>query len=106
MLCARKDSDTVITYSDVRADDAAGSARWEARYTFPDSSGRPVHNRITATFAFKDGKIVRHVDRFDLWSWTRMAMGPAGVLLGWTPFFQNAVRKKASRRLEGFMKRP
>ena len=39
-----------------------------ATYTF-SATGRTVVNRIRARFDFRDGKIVRHVDSFDLWRW-------------------------------------
>ena len=103
MLTARKDSDLKVVFSEVSADDTKGTAHWDARYSFPDPSGRKVHNEIDARFEFKDGKIIRHIDSFDLYKWTRMAMGPAGIVLGWTPFFQNTVRKKAGGRLEKFI---
>lgn len=70
------------------------SAHWDARYTF-SASGRKVLNRIDATFTFEGDKIKTHTDVFDLWAWTRMALGVPGVLLGWTPFFQRALRGKA-----------
>ena len=41
------------------------------------------------------GKIVRHIDRFDFWRWSRMALGPAGLLLGWTPLLHKKVQAKA-----------
>ena len=123
MLTARKDSDLDVSHSRVRADDRCGSARWEARYSFPDNAGRKVRNRVEAHFEFEDGKIIRHVDvrnrveahfefedgkiirhvdRFNLYRWTRMAMGPVGTVFGFLPIFQNAVRKKARIRLEKF----
>lgn len=101
MLCARG-KDLTLEFSDVRADDSTGSAHWEAKYTF-SGTGRHVHNVIDASFEIRDGKIVRHQDRFDFWRWTRMALGPAGLLLGWTPFLQNTVRKKARTGLADYM---
>lgn len=90
-----------LNFSDVRADDRSGSARWEAIYRFP-KTGRKVHNRIAASFLFRDGRIVRHRDDFDLYAWTRMALGPAGIALGWTPVLQNQVRKQAASQLRRF----
>ena len=43
----------------------ADGARWTARYTF-SRTGRKVVNRIDALFAFRDGRIVRHYDRFSV----------------------------------------
>jgi ketosteroid isomerase-like protein len=101
MLCARG-KDLRIEFSDVVADDVTGGATWNAWYTF-SGSGRPVHNVIEASFEFRDGHIVRHVDRFDFWRWSRQALGPAGSLLGWTPFLRGKVRATAARSLEAWI---
>ncbi|MDI1478324.1 nuclear transport factor 2 family protein [Polyangium sp. y55x31] len=103
MLCERG-KDLTLEFSDVRADDSTGSAHWEAHYSF-STTGRHVHNVIDASFEFKDGKIIRHTDRFDLWRWTRMALGPAGILLGWTPFLQGKVRAMAKKGLAEYMEK-
>lgn len=62
-----------------------------------------MHNVIDARFTFRDGKIIRHVDSFDLHRWAAMALGPAGRLLGWLPPFQNGIRKKAAAGLDAYM---
>ncbi len=103
MLCDRA-RDLQVTWRDVRADDATGSARWEPRYVF-SATGRPVHNVIDAAFTFRGGKIATHRDTFDLWRWSRMALGPKGVLLGWTPFVRNAIRGQGRRGLDAWMAR-
>jgi len=103
MLCIRG-KDLELTFSDIAADDSAGSAQWEAVYTF-GATGRKVHNRISAKFEFVEGRISRHVDTFDFYRWTRMALGPAGTLLGWTGFLQNKVRRTAGGQLEKFIAR-
>ena len=86
------------------ANDTDGSAHWEARYTF-SVTGRTVHNVIDSRFTFRDGLIVTHTDTFDLWRWSRMAIGPKAVLLGWTPFVQKAIRSEARRGFDGWMAR-
>jgi ketosteroid isomerase-like protein len=102
MLCARaKDLD--IAFSAVAARGTSGSARWEARYTF-SKTGRAVHNVIEASFTFVDEKITRHADSFSLWKWAGMALGPAGILLGWTPIIRRAVRREARQGLEAFLR--
>jgi ketosteroid isomerase-like protein len=98
MLCERG-RDLTLDWRDVRADDREGSAHWEPRYTFA-VTGRPVHNRIDSRFVFRDGKIASHVDAFSLWRWTRMALGPKGAALGWTPFVRKAIRAEARRGLD------
>jgi hypothetical protein len=101
MLCERG-KDLQISHSAVEADDASGTARWEADYTFSET-GRKVHNEIAASFKFADGLIADHVDRFDLWRWSRQALGPTGLLLGWSPVVRNKVRAQARANLEAFM---
>lgn len=100
MLCARA-KDLEVRFSDVQADDTAGSAHWEADYLF-SQTGRTVHNRIDATYRFRDGLIVEHRDRFDLWAWSRQALGLPGVLLGWSPLLRNKVRSQTRRGLTQF----
>lgn len=90
-----------ITCSDVVADENTGSANWTASYRF-GKSNRNVVNRIHAQFAFKDGKIIRHSDRFDLWRWARQALGLPGVFLGWTPWMHKKIRNQVLRRLKLF----
>lgn len=100
MLCERGE-DLQITFNDVQANEATGSAHWEAVYTF--STGRKVHNVIEAQFQFQDGKIGAHQDSFDLWKWTRMALGGSAGLLGWSPMVQNKVRATAKKGLDAFI---
>ncbi|MGH8442926.1 MAG: nuclear transport factor 2 family protein [Nevskiaceae bacterium] len=102
MLCERG-KDLKIEFRDVRADATTGSAHWEAWYTF-SASGRKVHNIIDATFEFRDGKIVRHTDRFDLHRWAGLALGLPGKLLGWSPLLQNKVRAMAAKGLEDYLR--
>lgn len=101
-MLVERGKDLQVTWRDVHADDSSGRAHWDARYTF-SQTGRRVHNRIDAEFAFRDGLIVRHTDRFDFWAWARQALGPAGLLLGWTPLIRNKVRSTARRGLEKYM---
>jgi ketosteroid isomerase-like protein len=101
MLCERG-TDLELTHRDVRAQGDSGSAHWDADYTF-SATGRRVHNSIDARFVFRDGLIAQHVDSFSLWAWTRQALGPVGVLLGWSPPVRNKVRSQARANLHEFM---
>jgi ketosteroid isomerase-like protein len=101
MLNARA-TDLAIEFGAVAATDRVGSAHWEARYTYT-GSGRPVHNRIDASFEFRDGLIARHVDRFSLWRWAAMALGGTGALLGWLPPMRSAIRARAAKGLAAYM---
>lgn len=78
-----------------------GTAHWRAHYTFSET-GRPVVNDIRASFVFEGGLIVEHRDEFDFHAWARQALGPVGLLLGWTPIVRPAVRKKAGAKLDEF----
>jgi ketosteroid isomerase-like protein len=86
------------------ADGASGSARWRAHYVF-SQTGRPVVNDVRATFRFAEGLIADHVDEFGFHRWARQALGPAGLLLGWTPLLKAQVRRKAAASLARFMQR-
>jgi ketosteroid isomerase-like protein len=103
MLCERAKS-LKVTLIEAEAEEREGNARWEAIYPF-SKTGRMVHNRIAARFVFRDGKIVEHRDDFPLWRWTRMALGAKGLLLGWLPPVQNAIRREAAKSLAQFMAR-
>ena len=100
MLTGRS-KDLKVEFSGVDANDTTGKAHWVATYSFGPSQ-RKVVNVIDAEFRFKDGLIVDHKDTFDFYKWTRMALGPAGMLLGWTPIIQNKVRAQAMDGLNKF----
>jgi ketosteroid isomerase-like protein len=102
MLCERG-KDLRVTASDIHADDERGRAHWDARYTFSQTR-RPVVNHIDAEFVFRDGLIVRHTDTFNFWAWARQALGPAGLLLGWSPMLQRKVRDTARAGLAKYMR--
>ena len=78
-------------------------AHWDAYYTF-SATGRKVVNRIDAFFEIADGKIVRHTDKFNFYTWSRQALGLTGMLLGWTSFLNKKVSAKAMKNLANFMK--
>ena len=103
MLCERG-ADLSITFEVLEASERAGKVRWEAHYTFSQTK-RKVHNIIEGTFTLQDGKITSHTDRFDLWRWSRQALGLPGVLLGWSPPIQNKVRNTAARSLSSFQRK-
>lgn len=84
------------------ADAERGSARWRARYTF-SQTGRPIVNDVRASFRFAEGLISEHDDEFDFHRWARQALGPPGLLLGWTPLIRFAVRRRAAAALAEFV---
>ncbi len=104
MLLSQKKAATKITFSNVQSNGQKGSADWTAEY-FYGPKRRRVLNHIRAEFKFKDGKIIDHRDHFDLWKWSRQALGPAGTLLGWTPLIKNKIRTTANKRLDEFIEK-
>lgn len=103
MLCGRA-KDLQVTVRNIQVDDRSGSADWEAKYLFGPNH-RPVHNVVKAAFDFRNGKIVKHTDSFDMWKWTRMALGGIGTVLGWSPLLTSAVRKSVRRQLDEYMQK-
>ena len=103
MLLSRG-KDLEVTLDSATADDGGGRAQWTARYTF-SRTGRKVVNVISALFAFRDGKIVRHHDSFPFWRWASQALGPAGAALGWLPPLRWKVRKDAAKSLAAYRAR-
>jgi len=100
MLC-KNAKNFKIEFSQINATDQNGSAHWEAWYTF-SKTGRNVHNSIDAQFEFKDGKIIRHIDHFDLHRWASQAIGWKGKLLGGTNFFKKKLQQQTNRLLDKF----
>lgn len=103
-MLASRAKEFSLTHDQVSADDDGGRAHWEAKYIF-SRTGRPVHNRIDAVFAFRDGLIIRHVDRFSFWRWAAQALGPMGLVLGWFAPIKWKVRKQARAGLDQFLDR-
>jgi len=103
MLCERG-VDLEISYGEIYADTERGSALIEAEYTF-NATGRKVLNRISPRFWFQDGLIIRQIDGFSFWRWSRQAIGTPGIFLGWTPFLRKKVSRQAMKTLEEFKRK-
>ncbi|WP_438464772.1 nuclear transport factor 2 family protein [Marinomonas sp. PE14-40] len=101
MLC-KKATSFNLTFS-FEESNSHLTVTWQANYLF-SQTGRPVENKITANFEFKDGKIIKHRDSFDFWRWSRQALGLPGYLMGWSPFLRTKVRKMANQNLTKFIK--
>jgi len=93
-----------LSYANIQADDHKGSADWEAKYDF-SASGRRVHNIIHAEFVFEQGSIIRHTDTFDVWRWSRQALGVVGWLLGWSGFLRQKISDQAMKGLRTYMRK-
>ena len=90
-MLTERGTDLRIEVPERAADGDRGTARWIARYTF-SQTGRPVVNDVRAEFRFAGGLIAEHTDRFSFWRWSRQALGPAGLALGWTPVLREVNR--------------
>ena len=105
MLCqSQKGQKFIVLHSEVQANQNEGSAHWEALYVF-SKTNRNVRNKIKAEFKFKDGKIIEHTDKFDLYRWSRQALGLTGYMIGWSGFFKGKLQKQTNGLLERFEKR-
>jgi limonene-1,2-epoxide hydrolase len=104
MLIERSKGNLQIEFSDIITSEEKGSAEWIATYTF-SATNRVVRNVIQAEFEFKNGLIYKHKDTFDLWKWSRMALGWKGVLLGWSFIVKSKIRRQAKKSLSNYMKR-
>lgn len=103
MLCESA-KDLTIEFSILKSEDNYVEVRWIAEYTF-SKTGRFVHNEITARMTFKDGKIIQHIDKFDLFKWAKQAMGLQGWLIGGTPFFRKKLQQQTNYQLVKYMRK-
>jgi ketosteroid isomerase-like protein len=102
MLCTRaQDFDLRFEVLDVT--DNLIRVRWEADYLY-SKTNRTVKNKVTTEMHFKDGKIIKHTDHFNLWRWVQMALGPVGLILGWTPFMRKKIQAQAMGQLKSVQK--
>ena len=102
MLCANAEpSSFKLNFSKIQCQETNCRARVEAHYIF-SKTGRKVHNRIRSEFVISDGLIVRHVDHFNLYNWSRQALGLTGYLLGWSSFFRKKLNAQTNRMLDKF----
>lgn len=104
MLMSRSESAPQVVVSNIAADEKFGKATWVANYKYGPKK-RPVENHVAATFEFKDGKIIKHTDEFDLWKWSQQALGISGYALGWSSFMKNQIQKKTNGLLGKFMEK-
>jgi ketosteroid isomerase-like protein len=103
MLCARGKDLRVVAIG-IDADERHGRAHWTATYSYGPTQRRVV-NEIDASFVFRHGLVVEHVDRFSLRRWAQQALGLSGQVLGFTPLLGPLVRKQATTSLAAWRRR-
>ena len=102
MLCTRA-KDFSLVYGNIKLlDEEYTTCNWTANYLF-SKTGRRVENKITAHMKFKDGLIAEHSDAFDIYRWSRQAMGITGWLFGWSSFVRKRIQLQARVGLQKFM---
>ncbi len=102
MLC-KNAKNFSLSFSNIQLlDEEYATCDWVANYTF-SKTGRKVTNKIKAHMRLQDGMIIEHTDQFDIWKWSRQALGLPGILLGWSGYLKNKIRSNARKNLEKFM---
>ena len=102
MLChSQKGKGFKVKYQVIDFNKEKASAQWDAFYTF-SQTGRKVHNKIFASFVIENGLIMEHIDEFNLYNWSKQAMGIKGYFLGNTSFFRNKLQQKTNLLLNEF----
>ncbi|MGN6647484.1 MAG: nuclear transport factor 2 family protein [Cytophaga sp.] len=93
-----------IDYQNISADADKGKAHWKAEYVF-SKTNRKVINNVLATFEFKDGKIYKHKDSFDLHAWAKQALGFKAMLLSALGILQPSIQRKSRAALKAYMQK-
>lgn len=101
MLIEGSNGNLKIDFYEIKANEHLGSARWVASYNF-SKTNRKIVNTIASKFIFKDGLIIKHTDDFDIWKWSKQALGIKGLLLGWTGFMQKKIQTQARMSLKKY----
>jgi len=100
MLC-KSATDFSLTYNDIKFDGEYATCNWTAFYTF-SKTGRRVVNNVKAHMRIQNEKITEHTDEFDIYKWSRQALGLPGILLGWSGYLKNKIRYDARNKLTAF----
>jgi ketosteroid isomerase-like protein len=106
MLLTRAQDFCVSVNVEEEESQGGGHARavWVARYLY-GATGRHVENRVRTEMTCQAGRIVKQVDHFSFWNWSRQALGAPGLLLGWTPIVRKKVQQGAQAQLIKFADR-
>ena len=89
-LIERSNGNIDITFSILNEENNIVNVHWEAKYHFSKTK-RFVHNKVNAIIEVQDGKIVKHIDHFNFYRWSRMAFGSIAYFIGFTTFFQKKI---------------
>ena len=104
MICqGQKGKNFIVEVSNIKSNSRkqTGSAHWEAHYVF-SQTGKKVHNIIEAKFEFRNGKIIKHIDTFNIHTWAKQAIGFKGYIFGGTHFFKKKLNAQTNQLLKEF----
>lgn len=101
MLIERSQGTLKIDFKVIEATENTARVNWEARYLI-SNTGRHIHNKISAELTIEKGKIIKHIDHFNLWKWAHQAIGWKGLVFGWTAAVQSKIRKLSRSLLDAY----
>lgn len=101
MLMHKSNGNLKVELLEIKADNYTGKALWKVTCHFGKNNNKVV-NTIHSEFRFKDGLIIKHTDDFDIWKWSKQALGMPGFLLGWTGYMHKKIQEKALLALKKF----
>ncbi len=90
-------TDLKLEYQILFGDERKAQVQWTANYRYGTKS---VKTEVLSTLAIWDDKIVRHVDEFPFWQWSRQSQGLFGLMFGAMPWYQASVQRSAQSRLD------
>lgn len=102
MLLSNTEASPKVMFSNIESTNNITTANWQATYLYGPKK-RKVTNKVHAEFVFKDGKIIKHTDNFNTWTWSKQALGFTGLLLGWSGFLRNKIQEQAQQKLFNFI---
>ncbi len=100
-MLIKRSRDLKVEFGIESSDGNTVITNWKATYTF-GSTGRRVHNKVRSTIEVREQKISNHRDEFNLYTWSRQALGLTGFLIGWTQFFRKNLQGKTNKMLAKF----
>ena len=104
MLC-KNGKDLQLSFGNIQLlDEEYATCDWVAQYTF-SQTGRRVVNIIKAHIRIENGIITEHTDAFDIYKWSRQALGLKGCLFGWTAWFQKKLQQKTRIALNNYIEK-
>lgn len=103
MLFHKAFKSLTIEVSNIKVVDNIGFAHVECYYTY-SLTNRKVHNIIDTTIKFKEDKIIKQIDIFNLKRWAEQSLGWKQSVFAGTTFFKNRLQKQTGTALDKYLK--